>query len=726
MKISIKIVLFLFLCSFYCAAQENPFIRHLYTADPSAHVWKDGRLYVYPSHDIDPPRGCDLMDRYHVFSTDDMVNWTDHGEILSSEQVSWGRKEGGFMWAPDCAYKNGTYYFYFPHPSGTDWNNTWKTGIATSKYPDKDFQVQGYFAEIDSFAMIDPCVFVDTDGQAYFYYGGGSKCKGGKLKDNMVELDGQLRDMTGLEDFHEAVWVFKKDDVYYMMYADNLQGRNRQRYATANNPLGPWKYRGILLDPVSSDTSHGSIVEYKGQWYLFYHTCDISGQGNLRSICFDKLYFNPDGTIQKVIPTRSGLKAKAYQKDIKITPFPESPDVVSVMNFGAKGDGKTDDTQAFQKALDSFGEKGGTVYAPGGSYLFKGNLNIPVAVTLKGAFESVPSHNGIRDAGLPKPGDDGTTFLVTGGQGDEQASPFITLNTNSTLRGVVMYWYLQDPNKEPDAYPWGVAMRGKNPALLDVEMLNPYNAIDASHNERALIRNISGQPLRRGIYVDAIYDIGRIENVHWNPWWSHKPVLMKWQRENGEAFIFERTDWHYVLNTFCFGYKTGYKFGASSGTQGACNGNFLGIGADACQNSVLVEQSATYGLLITNGEFVAMNGEDPTMVVVTKANHGNVRFVNCAFWGPCNQNAKIDGNGTVGFSDCMFMQWDRNKENRAAIQVTDGSVVIRGCDFGTKAPQVSIGENVQRAIVSENTMQGKVMIDNKGKHTYIAGNLGTE
>src|ERR1700709_2657466 len=93
---------------------ENPFVTKLYTADPSAHVWADGRLYVYPSHDVDPPRGCDLMDQYHVFSTDNMVNWKDHGEILRASQVPWGRKEGGFMWAPDCIYKNGTYYFYFP------------------------------------------------------------------------------------------------------------------------------------------------------------------------------------------------------------------------------------------------------------------------------------------------------------------------------------------------------------------------------------------------------------------------------------------------------------------------------------------------------------------------------------------------------------------------------------------------------------------------------------
>src|SRR5882724_3187554 len=122
----------------------NPFITSLYTADPSAHVWSDGRLYVYPSRDIDPPRGCDLMDRYHVFSTADMVNWRDEGEILRANQVPWGRKEGGFMWAPDCAYRNGTYYYYFPHPTGTHWNDTWKIGVATSTNPASDFRVTGY------------------------------------------------------------------------------------------------------------------------------------------------------------------------------------------------------------------------------------------------------------------------------------------------------------------------------------------------------------------------------------------------------------------------------------------------------------------------------------------------------------------------------------------------------------------------------------------------------
>ena len=288
---------------------DNPLITHLYTADPSAHVWKDGRLYVYASHDIYPPRGCDRMDEYHVFSTDDMIHWTDHGEILRQSDVPWGRKEGGWMWAPDCAFKNGKYYFYFPHPSATKTEDSWKIGVAVSRQPAKDFKVIGYIEGAPS--AIDPCVFVDNDGQAYIYNGGGTgpNVYGGRLKKNMIELDGEMRPMEGLVDFHEAAFVFRRENIYYLTYADNhtekdatgkQRGYNRLCYATSSSPLGPWKYQGVYLYPTDCDTSHGSVVEYKGQWYAFYHNCSISHRGNLRSICVDRLLFNPDGTIKPV------------------------------------------------------------------------------------------------------------------------------------------------------------------------------------------------------------------------------------------------------------------------------------------------------------------------------------------------------------------------------------------------------------------------------------------
>jgi len=395
----------------------------------------------------------------------------------------------------------------------------------------------------------------------------------------------------------------------------------------------------------------------------------------------------------------------------------------NVRDFGAKGDEKTDDTAAFQKALDTAGKAGGgVVLAPRGNYFFAGHLNVPRAVTLAGIWQSVPAHNGIRNRGLPKPTDDGTTFLVTEGAGSENGSAFITLHTNSTLKGVVLYYPQQNVDDVPKPYPWAIAMRGKNPAVLAVEMLNPFNGIDASQNERHLIRDVQGQPIRRGILVDAIYDIGRIENVHFNPWWSMKPKLFRWQMENGEAFIFGKSDWQYVFNTFCFGYNVGYKFIRTK--TGLCNGNFLGIGADDCYTALLVEQCAPYGLLITNGEFVSFHGPDPTMIRVAQTNNGSIRFVNCAFWGPCNQIARIAGGGTVGFSDCTFTQWGGKIGNRSAIQAQGGSLLVRGCEFRQDRPQILLEKNVKKAIITQNLFKGAERIINRSKgKTQISLNL---
>ena len=309
--------------------EGNPLIRHMYTADPSARVWADGRLYVYPSQDKKPAHGCDMMDEYHVFSTDDMINWVDHGKILSAADVPWGVEitnaspGATFMWAPDCAYKDGKYYFYFPHPYGPTWNDTWRIGIAVSDNPASGFKVLDHtlIGLPEKGGHIDPNIFIDDDGQAYFYYGGGGHCYGVKLKESMIEIDGELQLMEGLEDFHEATWVFKRNGIYYLTYSDNYEleteegrkARNRMCYAMSTSPLGPWEYKGVYMEPTNSHTNHGSVLEYKGQWYSFYHNSDLSYQNGefsdwLRSVCFDKLFFNEDGTIQLVEQTRGLIK----------------------------------------------------------------------------------------------------------------------------------------------------------------------------------------------------------------------------------------------------------------------------------------------------------------------------------------------------------------------------------------------------------------------------------
>jgi hypothetical protein len=383
---------------------------------------------------------------------------------------------------------------------------------------------------------------------------------------------------------------------------------------------------------------------------------------------------------------------------------------LNVKTFGAAGDAATDNTAAFQSALDAAHTSGGgKVYVPPGRYLFKGVLTIPDGVALHGSFRCVPSHSGIRDRGQPKPGADGSALFITSGRGREDGMPFLTLNTNSTVSGLTFYYPEQVMEENPASYPWTISMRGKNPAAFDLELLNPYQGIDASQNERHNIRNITGQPLRRGIWVDAIYDIGRIENVHFNPWWNSHSKVFRWQTSNGEAFIFGRADWEYVLNTFCFGYRVGYKFVETA--TGACNGNFLGIGADDCNRAIVVEQCAPYGILITNGEFTSFHGDDPTMLEVHNTNTGVVRIGNSAFWGPCNQIAKIGGQGTVGFSDCTFVQWGSTEE-RAAIQASSGSLLVRGCEFRQRKRQISLGKSVDRAVITGNLFEGPAQIDN--------------
>lgn len=305
-------------------AGEGDYPGVLYTADPSARVWNvDGRdvLYVYASHDMEPAVGCDRMDRYHVFSTEDMKTWTDHGEIISAAQVNeqfkgefpycTGTDDVQFMWAPDCMYNpnDQTFYYYFPHAVAWKGKNgapetVWKIFVATSKNPATGFKTVGYLKNAVSY--IDPNVFLDDDGTLYFYQGGGSHLFGGKFKKgDWTQLDGTPKEMTfnGKSDFHEGAWVFKRNGKYYLTYPDNhspAAGGNQLRYAVSDSPLGPWTEKGVYMYPHGEETAHGSVVEFKGKWYQFYHTGNYSGEGTLRSVCVDELTFAADGSINVV------------------------------------------------------------------------------------------------------------------------------------------------------------------------------------------------------------------------------------------------------------------------------------------------------------------------------------------------------------------------------------------------------------------------------------------
>ena len=297
------------LVSVLCA--DNPIIKHMYTADPSARVF-DGVLYIYPSHDRDDAKWWDMVD-WHVFSTTNMVDYTDHGVALSLEDISWAEK---FAWAPDCLRKNGKYYFYYP----TDQKHI---GVAVSDKPYGPFKdplgnpliskdSPGVKADRD---FIDPCAFIDDDGKAYLFMGQ-HFVNVIELNDDMISYNRKVHIIEGAPNFFEAVWVHKYNGKYYLSYS----GKGQILYAMSDHILGPYTFKGTILGKVNSGTNHHSIVEYKGKWYLFYHNADLSLQKipedskerkyfkKRRSVCVEELFYNPDGTIQKVIMTDEGVK----------------------------------------------------------------------------------------------------------------------------------------------------------------------------------------------------------------------------------------------------------------------------------------------------------------------------------------------------------------------------------------------------------------------------------
>jgi len=298
------------------AIAQNPLVMDQFTADPTARVF-EGKVYVYPSHDIpaSPGRGRAnwfVMEDYHVFSSENLTDWKDHGVILTQTDVPWLGRESFDMWAPDCVFKNGKYYFYFPAGG--------RIGVAVADRPFGPFKPEPQ--AINGARGIDPCVFIDKDGTAYLYYSMNAIFVA-KLKDNMVELDSPVLRIENLptKGLVEGPFVFERNGIYYLTYPHEVDGAERLEYATGSSPMGPFEQKGVIMDKSASGcwTNHHSIVEYKGQWYLFYHDKDLSPEFDKnRSMKADYLSFNEDGSIRKVIPTHRGVGISDALKEIQI------------------------------------------------------------------------------------------------------------------------------------------------------------------------------------------------------------------------------------------------------------------------------------------------------------------------------------------------------------------------------------------------------------------------
>lgn len=321
-------------------AISQPLVEHIYTADPSAHVF-DGRIYIYPSHDIEA--GIPFNDNgdhfgmqdYHVLSLDGPDSpAVDHGVALHIKDVPWAERQ---MWAPDAARKEGKYYFYFPakKPDGI-----FQIGVAVADSPVGPFKAQP--KAIEGSYSIDPAVFEDDDGSFYMYFGGiwGGQLqnyrnnqysadhaepkaneaalgpKVAKLRDDMLEFAEAPREVLILDEqgqlllagdtdrrFFEASWLHKYQGKYYFSYSTG--DTHFLCYATGDNPYGPFTYQGRILEPVVGWTTHHSICEFEGKWYLFYHDSILSeGITHLRSVKMAEIQYDADGKIQTLKPYR--------------------------------------------------------------------------------------------------------------------------------------------------------------------------------------------------------------------------------------------------------------------------------------------------------------------------------------------------------------------------------------------------------------------------------------
>jgi hypothetical protein len=331
-----KKILALSLLSLTALGQSKPLVSHMFTADPSAHLFQ-GQIYIYPSHDIDAGvKEDDLgshfaMRDYHVLSQKTPASpVVDHGVALKLEDVAWASK---MLWAPDAAESKGTYYLYFP---AKDKEGVFRIGVASSSKPEGPFKAEKEYMK-GSFS-IDPCVFKDKDGSYYLYFGGiwggqlqrwksGSygatdesqpangqpalMAKVARLDANMKQMaeaprNVQILDANGKillsEDhdrrFFEAAFVHQYQGKYYFSYSTG--DTHNIAYATGTSPYGPFTYQGVLLKPVKGWTNHHSIVEQNGKWYLYYHDVEISGKTHLRNIKVTELKYRPDGSIETI------------------------------------------------------------------------------------------------------------------------------------------------------------------------------------------------------------------------------------------------------------------------------------------------------------------------------------------------------------------------------------------------------------------------------------------
>lgn len=381
--------------------------------------------------------------------------------------------------------------------------------------------------------------------------------------------------------------------------------------------------------------------------------------------------------------------------------------VVNVQNapYGAQGDGVTDDTNAIQSALNDVADGGGgIVFLPTGNYFLQTHLSVPAYTSLVGVFQAPQAFSQ----------NYGTTLLAVENAGNATGTPFITLvGPDSTARGLTVFYPNQTVTNPPVAYPWTLqGGGGDNVTVEDVLLVNPYQAIDLATNPspRHLIRGVYGQPLLTGIQVDQCYDIGRILDVHFWPFWSQSPVIYAYLSANAVSFSFQRTDWEVVQDVFSYGYHLGASFTAS--TNGSMNGQMSNVNFDNVDIGLYAQSTQAYAVHVSNLN-VANAGGGTTQIGIVGAAGGQAQLDvrGASFWGQLQQDVKWNNSGTLSLSDSRMLAW--NGATPGAIEIDSGRAMIHDNYFSDLiGTSITVGANTDRVMLTGNELVGNPIVNN--------------
>ncbi len=306
MKKVCKIMVLLFVISLFlptvCYA-DNPIVQTIYTCDPAPMVY-NGTCYLFTTHDEDTiENNFYTMKDWRCYSSTDMVNWTDHGSPLAYTSFSWAK---GDAWAGQVVERNGKFYFYVPITRKT---GGYAIGVAVSNSPTGPYTdaIGKPLVTYNGGQDIDPTAFIDTDGQAYLYWGNGG-CYYVKLNQDMISYSGSVVTVSSKPSgYIEGPWFYKRNNLYYLVYAGMGSNGENIQYATSTGPTGPWSSKGAIMGSQNSFTNHPGVCDFKGNSYFFYHTGNLPDGGSYhRSVCIEQFKYNSDGTIPTIAMTKNG------------------------------------------------------------------------------------------------------------------------------------------------------------------------------------------------------------------------------------------------------------------------------------------------------------------------------------------------------------------------------------------------------------------------------------